>query len=104
MAPQQPLLTEKYDAENKGKCKRRVGQDAQCNVKRKNRPAQFRLRKAVRRGKVRCKEENQDERQDKRSDGALRVIELQSQVRQRQEPSEQRHRAIQIVIWHGMQT
>ena len=32
------------------------------------------------------------------------MIELENQIGEREQPSEQRHRAVEIVIWNGVQT
>src|SRR6266849_5768116 len=101
---QEPLLPQENQAEYKRESERRVRQNAQGHMKRENGSPQIRLRQPVRRREVRREKEHQDERQDESSHGALSVIQLQSQVRQRQQPAEQRHRSIQIVIRHSMQS
>src|SRR5438034_9403281 len=88
----------KNEAENEGKRKRRIRQDAQRHMQRKNDTAHRGRRKPVRRSQMRSQKEHQDKRQNKSPDGSLAVVQLQPQVRQRQKPAEQGHGAIQVVV------
>jgi len=48
-------------------------------------------------------EKYDDDWNDERADGALAVIDLEAEIGQGEEPAEERERAVEVVIWNGVQ-
>src|SRR5215469_7592025 len=69
----------------------------------KSRPVCIGWREFVRGSEMSRYEEDENKRQDKGSHGALPVVQLQRQIGKRQQPAEERHRTIQIVMRNRVQ-
>src|SRR5207302_6188042 len=104
VASQQAFLSQENQAKNKRERKPRIGEDAQGNVKRKRGPVRRRRRKPVGRGQMRSEKEHQDKGHYEGSDRSLPVIQLSTQIGQRQKPAKERHGSVQFMVRNRVQT
>src|SRR5579862_4637415 len=102
-AAEEALFTKEYEAQDERKREGCVGEDAERDVKREKRAVRGRRREAVGRREMGCQEKHQNEGQHERAHRELAMIQLKNQIRKRQEPAEERHRAVEIVIRDRME-
>src|SRR5262249_43969413 len=80
-----------------------VGENAERNVEGENRAVRGRRCELVRGGRAGGDKKDQDERKSVRANRALAMIDLKAEISEAKKPAEERHRAVQVVIWDGMQ-
>jgi hypothetical protein len=100
---QKAVLGEVNEAENKGQGEGGVGQDAEGHVQSEDRTARRRGGEAVGWGEMSGEEKDQDERDDESAHGTLPMVELESEIGNGEEPAEEGHGAVQVVIWDGVE-
>src|SRR5215471_8561052 len=101
---QQAILDKKDQTQHKGQSKSRVSQDAKGNVKGEYRTVCARGGQPRRGDQMGSQEKYKNERQDKRANRALPIIHFQTEVGERQQPAEQRHRPVEVVIRDSVKT
>ena len=94
----QALFSEEEKAEDarQGECG--VGENTEGDVQSESYATRSGWSEAIGGSEMRGEEKNKDERQDESADGALAMVNFQSNIREREKPTEKRHGAVKIVV------
>src|SRR5437879_773292 len=99
---QQPLFTEKHQTEYTGEGKAGVGQNTERDVQREDHSVCLGWRGRMLRGECGGEKKGQNDRDDEGTDRSLAVVYFETEVGYREEPAEERHRALQVMVWDGV--
>ena len=101
---QHPILDQVDHAEDERKREGRIRPGVQRHVKCEHRAARHRWRgQRTRRENIEQHEPADQQQRHERSHGALAVENFQTQICEAEEPRKERHRAVQIIVRHGVQ-
>ena len=99
----QAIFDEEDETQDEREAEGRVGEDAERDVECEDWAVCGRRRKFVADGgEIGGEEKGDDERHHERPDGALAMEEFEAEIDQREEPAEERERAVNIVVRNGV--
>jgi len=100
---QEAILGEIDEAKDEGQGEGGVGKDAESDVQGEDGAASGRGGEAVGGREVGSEKKDQDEREDEGTHGTLAMVELESEIGEGEQPAEEGHGAVEVVIGDGVE-
>jgi hypothetical protein len=100
---QEAILSEINEAKDERQREGGVGEDAESDVQGEDGAARGCGGETVGRGEMGGEKKNQNERDDESAHGTLAMVKLESEIGEGEQPAEEGHRAVKIVVGDGVE-